>query len=272
MSNVIITPSDMYSTPNFARDQYPLIVPGFGYGGQGFAQPNNIADLKVWYKASDFDSYGNGVEVVSWADLSGNGYNCFARGAAGDRATVSRNSINGTMTSVSNGSSKKGLLSGLNTAFLTSKITWTTFQVVKPTFTGATNGWFTMFVTGNVTETRWEQESLTGLLQLTYGNVAAYQNAGGLYQSQWNYFVMVNTAGVITTYLNGNTTAGVWLQTPSVTGPTSNPTDILIADGTNTGPITFTGSIAEAGVYNRALTIAEIALLTNYMRTRYGLA
>jgi hypothetical protein len=248
---MIITTSDMY-----------------GYDGTNPAQvptPMALPNLVAWYKASDFDKEVDGSEIAYWKN---SGYcpqvdmTLYAIGNSGNRPTVSRNSINSTMTSITNGSSKRGLITGTGVAFLASKTTWTWFGVVMFTSRAAENNVMALSVAAS--EARMDLTT-AGQLQLTYGNVGAYSSISCPSLNDWHFIVITNTSDTEVAYLDG--VAGTWHSTPGT--PQFLFTNFTMCEGNSL--VFFTGSIAEGGIYDRALSASELTMLFNYFKQRYGL-
>lgn len=258
----MIIPPDMYGFDG--ERPYPYIY-GLDYG---IFTPLSLGNLIAWYKASDFDSVLNGTDVQRWNN-SGvapptlpNNLLLTAVGAAGARPTVARNSINTTMTSVANNNGR-GLTTNVATTYLTSKSTWTWFGVVKFTSRAAENEF--MGLTTGVSELRLGITS-NGLWTLVYGNVIAAISTAGPSLNDWHYVVVINNADTETLYSDGQA-AATWLITPTI--PAANPVDIGVCEAV--GALKHTGSIAEVGLIDRAISTAELALLHAYFQTRYAL-
>lgn len=257
----MIIPPDMYGLDG--ERPYPNVY-GLDYG---IVTPLSLGSLIAWYKASDFDSALNGAEVTIWKNsgVSNNNLNNLlltAAGAVGNRPTVARNSINTTMTSVAN-TGLRGLVTTGAATYLTSKSTWTWFGVVKFTSRAAENEF--MGLTTGVSELRLGITS-NGLWTLVYGNVIAGISAAGPSLNDWHYVVVTNSADTETLYSDGQA-ASTWLVTPTI--PATNPTDIGVCEAVSA--LKHTGSIAEVGLFDRAISTAELALLHTYFQTRYAL-
>lgn len=258
----MIIPPDMYGLDG--ERPYPYVY-GLDYG---IVTPQSLGNLIAWYKASDFDLVLNGAEVTIWKN-SGmapatlpNNLLLTAAGAIGNRPTVARNSINTTMTSVAN-TGNRGLVSNVATTYLTSKSSWTWFGVVKFTSRAAENEF--MGLTIGVSELRLGITS-NGLWTLVYGNVLAGISSAGPSLNDWHYVVVINNADTETLYSDGQA-ASTWLVTPTI--PAANPTDIGVCEAVSA--LKHTGSIAEVGLFDRAISAGELALLHAYFQTRYAL-
>ncbi len=233
------------------------------------AGPPNYANLIAWYLASDFDMMPHGSEVMGMSDHSPNPLwmELFAIGTtSGTRPTVARNSINSYMTSIAFAATR-GLRSNQGANILTSKTVWTAFLVVKPT-TRATEQLFLNFYHISNEMRIAESTATSGLFQTVYGNIANYPNTAMVSLNSWHYITLVNNSGTVTFNLDG----ALSLAYPTNPGtPASIPTDIQVGENFN-NIITFTGNLAEFGVYDRALASDEITGLHQYFQQRYGLA
>lgn len=258
----MIIPTEMYGWQS--ERPYPSMY-SLNYG---IVSPITLGNLVAWYKASDFDSFTHGSEVLVWnnsgsSSVLGN-LRLTPAGAAGNRPTVSRNSINTNMTSVANANTR-GLASTSGTTFLTAKGTWTWFGVVKFTSRAAENNF--MALQAGVNEIRLGITT-NGIWTLVYANVIAGTNQAGPSLNDWHYIVVVDSSDTETLYMDGQA-ATPWLVTPTL--PNANPTDIAIGEATS-GTTKLTGNIAECGVFDRALAANELTLLFAYFQNRYGLA
>lgn len=85
-----------------------------------------------------------------------------------------------------------------------------------------------------------------------------------LRDNQWHYVVTVNTPTSIETYVDGilqNTMTGTWIAT-------TNTDSLYIGNRDSNGTTTFSGTIDEVRLYNRALTQEEITKLYQVTSTK----
>lgn len=233
------------------------------------ADPLTIPDLVQWHKASDFDNIADGTEVTMWLDHSSLGRHANAIGGAGNRQTVSRNSINGSMTTIG-GTAKRGFntsLGSIDGAALTSKNIWTFFAVVSFSSLNAASENNCMGFNNTVGPVRMGINNTgPGDLNLVYPNIGGFRSTTALTVTTFHYIIFENDNDTEALYLDGST-----LTFASAPGTVSGnaPRNIFLLDDGNTGP--FRGLCAEIGVYNRAITSAERSTLYTYFQQRYKL-
>lgn len=227
--------------------------------------PDQITQLKAWFKASDYDAVTNGTELsAAWTDASGNGNSAALDGSSGNRPTVARNVINTSMTAVAS-AAKAGL--SKSPFSLSSNTTWTVFAVVNFTATPGTENNFFGWNDGLGSGMRMGTNS-TNKFSLTYPNVGNYATTGNVSINTWHYIVVRNTADNEQVYLDG--TLMTWASQPGTQSGTTSSFKIL--EGYNNASYLFQGQVAEIAIYNSAVSDADRASgLEAYARTRYGL-
>jgi hypothetical protein len=222
--------------------------------------PKIITDgLVLCLDAANHKSYpGSGT---SWFDLSGN--------------NNSGSLVNGTSYSTNNngimsfdGSNDHVLIGRSNTNNITgNQITFgawvfptvsNKYQLILVKSLGATRQ-YGMFLSGNGTSQIYR--TLTGVVG--EGDVALSTNWG---VNAWNYILLVYNGSTIKIYLNANE---VFSQNATGNITTTN-TDVYIG-GDPAEPYFLSGNIANAVIYNRALSAQEISQNFNTQRSRFGL-
>ena len=224
-------------------------------------KPIVTSGLVLCLDAANRKSYpGSGT---TWTDLSGNGIT----------GTLTNMEIPGDYTST-NG----GILTfdGTNeyVAANTSLINRTSGQEItvscwiKPSRTSGQYGTICGNVFGNFVTYNWL------LYQHTDNGAISFHSGNNQYKSSYiptiNVWVnathTVTSSGVSTLYVNG-------VSTQTFTGFTYGGTPGILGIGAVDGGFTpFQGDIAQASIYNRALTATEIAQNYNALKGRYGLS
>ncbi len=228
------------------------------------SDPSGIASLRGWFKASDYDAVADATELsAAWTDSSGFA-NATLVGATGNRPTVSRNSINTTMTSIAS-AAKPGLTRGSFT--LSDNNSWTVFMVVNFTATPATESNVFAFNNGVSSGLRMGLAP-ANKFRLVYPNVGNFDTTGTVAINTWHYLVIRNTSGNEQVYLNGTLMA--WVSQPGTQSGTTSAFNIL--QGYDVGGYYFQGKVAEIAVFNAAVSDADrTTKLEAYAQARYGL-
>lgn len=232
--------------------------------GASATAPNEIANLKAWFKASDFDALADGTEVTSWTDLTSGAPNTVtATGAAANRPVVRRNAINTSMTALEvankNGFSK-------STGFsLTSTANWTVFAVLKFTAEATTENGFFAFNDGNGSGMRLGRVP-SAKISIVFPNVGNYLTTETHTLNVWHYIVILNTGTARQVFVDG-------VQQTITAGAQSGTTSgIKIMEGPNLGGSLMRGQAAEYAIFNGTVSGADRQSgLEAYARTRYGL-
>lgn len=233
-------------------------------GGSSVTAPNQIANLKAWFKASDFDATTDGTEVTSWTDLTSGAPNTVtATGAATNRPVVRRNAINTSMTALEvankNGFAKS---SGFT---LTSTANWTVFAVLKFTAEATTENDFFAFNDGNGSGMRLGRTP-AAKVTIIFPNVGNYLTTETHTLNVWHYIVILNGGSGRQVFMDGTQQT---ITTGSQSGTTSG---IKLMEGASLAGDLMRGQAAEYVIYNGTVSTGDRQSgLEAYARTRYGL-
>jgi hypothetical protein len=252
-----------------------VILGNVGLGGVG-----NSTNNKLWLRANDL-SLANGAAVSAWNDVSGNGLSA-TNGTAAERPTFITPSVNGLPSISFDGTTDNlslGAPAGLN--FIPGTDSWSFFIA----FNSPTNGANAATQTPNQgtllskawTTTRNYQYQID---DITAGNSAFTSYIGGTLNSGT---VVCNTgAWFISSHTNNTTTKSSWTNEGSNfaaaaigTGADAT-TEVLIGARRDTGPANgtegfwYTGNIAEIGMYNKVVNLAQRIIISNYLAAKYA--
>ncbi len=230
--------------------------------------PSSISNLVGWFKASDFDSTADGTEVAQWYDHSGLTRGATTIGSVGSRCTVSRNSINGNMTTIRGATSKRGLQTRINSGGipLTTIATYSWFAVVSFSTLAASENNCLGIKNNNLVIRFGINSTGPGDFNTVYPNVGNFRSTTAL-TTAFCYIFFVSSANTETVYLNNSALS--WLSQPGSPSGDS-PQDLFLLDDGNTSA--FQGNCAEIGFYDKALSAGERTTLQTYCQQRYGLA
>ena len=223
--------------------------------------PTNIAGLQLWLDANDASTLfqdaakttlaGNGDVVGAWADKSGQG-NDATQATTSNKPKVSAAAIGGLNAVLGDATDD---VMGISVGPLTNE---TIFAVVKRTITNVSG---VVIAAGNPYK----------LVFGTAGNVVRFSYNG--------LFNEVNSGFV---ELNGNIYRHIYDGTANKLSVNNGAEAILVvASGGHTfttifsqtagGGLTLQGSIGELLVYNSGLSIANVALVENYLSNKWSI-
>ena len=203
-----------------------------------------------------YSSYsGSGT---TWSDISGNANNATLTAAP----TYSQTSAAGYGSFAFNGSTQYVTSAGLTIPTNFTHEVWLKSQNGVVISENGASGYHLS-----------NMEVVAGVMKVGYwnGSVASSINLSTLTAGNWYHVVMTFTSpSSLVGYING-------AQSNTGTITKSNPTSGLFyyyahSDTTNFGSgAYFSGSIAKAAFYNRALTASEVSQNFNYGRGRFGI-
>ena len=225
--------------------------------------PTDIADLQVWLDAEDETTitFGTGIEVLEWADKSGNGYvfdDAFNSGIGPDRVA---GGLNGKHVIHYDNSGGDERLVSQDAALLATTQPYTFFVVCQWDNT-PTSGFATV----------WESDGGPYMGRRNDGSYPLYTDAGGSPSYPTNTFAVSNaTPYIITIQYNdaGNDSLGRRDGVEQFSGISLGGADIgtLVYAGSGLGQ--EDGFIAEFIIYDRALTATEILDVERYLRHKW---
>jgi hypothetical protein len=230
--------------------------------------PTDLANLSIWFDASDASSftYSSGVVVSQWNDKSGN-----ARHAsqANTGFQPSRNgTVNGLTTVVFDGTSDRFTIANQTT--ITTGTAWSVFAVVKPSSLSGAR----LII---------DADSSPRVAQFlrTNGTAAesiAFNTGGSAFNDGAGATLSTGTAYQITSVCTG-TAIEAWVDNSSngstaVTGTvrtTSGLTAAELGNGAG-GSAWWAGDICEVILYDRALNSTDRQTVQSYLKNKWGTA
>jgi suppressor of ftsI len=233
---------------------------------QAVFTPKQIADMSVWYDASNVANLSRfGANVAAWKDVSGNGYG-LAQAATASEPTFTASGINRLGSIVFNG--HQYLLSGaaLSARFFNAS---TTFVVAQPS-------------KGNLSTLLWSGDfNANPRWQFYFGSATAADfglNSTSKGQLSANIGVDVpalwTLAGSVASKAQFLRKNGNVLATGAGAGASASGSYPLavgaMAEGGHVSQA-FTGEIGELVSFNRYLTSAESAEMEGYLACKWGL-
>lgn len=194
---------------------------------------------------------------TAWLDISSVGYNLTLQAAPTYNATNGSFAFNGSTqyAAQTSGVTTYGVAGGLTVlAFVNPTAVNVANAVIAHESTTATNDGWRMVLRG------------TGFLGFTLGNVADYTSAtAAILANVWQHVAITTLSTTLTYFVNGN-------QYDSATIGAMGGTPATWQVGRDQGgiPEWMSGSINNASVYNRVLSVTEIQQHFNAYRGRYG--
>lgn len=249
----------------------------------------NSNQLSISYSAASITPVANTGSMFQWDDISGNGNH--ARSAFGTAPTRQDNQINGkTVVRFNNGS----LLASLNTA-LAGKREMTAFAVIKPTFSGGSNG---RVVSGMSAAGSSDTSNGNSILpMLRFGSGTGFSSSYDNNTDKANVTCSpncTNTPTLVSSLFNIDTNSDKMVATLKVNGSSQSNTlsgidpgspppkytysiDQLYLGGARSGAGAlaggyFNGDYAEIVVYDHALSCHEVEDLEEYFRAKWAIA
>jgi len=235
----------------------PSSHPYFSSCPIGFT-PTSLANLSVWYDASDSTAVTTvtNVGVTHWNDKSGNSVNLAASNQPTYWSTFTNNSINGLSALVFNGGQYLYAASGFPTSS-----NYTVAAVARFSASN-TNNIFSSYASSGTAHAFYGNGGTTPSIWQT-GNVASGPSTGTA------AFLAVGTSqtgtGLVSVYVNGGSATSGTAAHPTVT-------DASIEVGADGGAGSFlSGDVAEAMVYHSVLSTAERQFVEGYLACKWGL-
>lgn len=224
--------------------------------------PATLAGIKLWLKADAITGLTDGQAVSSWIDSSGNGFNA-TQGNGSYQPIYKTNIKNGLPVVRFDGNDDflatvNGAISDITNEITVFAITATSVRV-NFTFVGVSDDGANRIGT----HTPWTD----GTLYWDFGNL----NGGGRCSGAWG-----GTNGVFYqwTYLAGGNNMKVKKNKVELlnlgSSSSYNASGKTLQIGGTSGAF-MQGDIAELIFYKRRLTIDEIALVENYLSTKYNI-
>ncbi len=250
---------------------------GFGAGfSSGATGIRTISGLQLWYESDYGGNILDGSSISQWTDRSGSGFNAY-QPTSGAQASIASGVLNGYDVASFDGATDFYPLSGLSLNMLKGVGGATISVVIKSSV--ATAGSINVFtITNNTTGTRF-----TLMRNGAKWQVAARQDDAGsatvlaatnsLSTSTWYSLIMsADFATDTLTLVQNNDTvqqsAGGWTGANICSNTTSG--FITFGAANQTPQLLFSGQIAFVGIWNKALTSNERAIV-RARHNRYGL-
>ena len=249
---------------------------GFNTSSQIFKTPEDISDLKLWYRASDLILNDNDL-VQTWYDFSGNDFDAIQNTSA-NRPTYRTDQINGKPALVFDGVSDKLDLSGAALGILRNVSGVTVFLIAKySTGTASSQNSLTISTgTSNANprirllKNTSEKFSVVGRRLDDNANLSVtstLDNVGNfiIHSSRINFQNTLQQQ-----FLNGiKYGERTNFQT---SGNTSDTDSVAIAIGhSGASSLFLVGSLSEVIVYNRSLNDSELFQIHSYLKKEYNL-
>ena len=134
------------------------------------------------------------------------------------------------------------------------------------TFANSGGGSYPTLIAKNAGNYRWFLQNTSFDLHSRFSGLSDLVTNTTFSTGQWYYVVLTKDSGGFTWYVNG-----VFDKEDSQTGAMStNGDDYVIGNWSAGGARAFQGQIANARIYNRALTYAEIQQNYNSFKARFG--
>lgn len=224
------------------------------------ATPGDIAGLQGWFKGSEFDSTTDGTEVTTWTDQGPATRNVTAAGLASNRPTVARNAINTSMTAV-HCNDKVGLQSPTTYPGGTAITLLIVFKFPSNPVTARTD----FFSTNGGT---WLLGINTnGRLHIHHDSVGEYEINAAVSANVWHYLTLTASGSVVTNAFI-DAAAVTWANVGFGTTPTFQSSNYLRVVY---GQSNWIGWVAEAAIYDVALSTPDRQALEAYAASRFGL-
>ena len=222
-------------------------------------------NLVLCLDAGNSKSYpGSGT---AWTDLSGNGNTGTLQGAGYNSANGGSISFDGTDDSVNISPTNFNLSEfSINIWFKSSSVSSDYLRLIhKADTTGSTKGFL---IANSQTDGK-----LVFVYQPNYTTGEVLKRSTSLISNNiwYNVNMIYNSSSEIKIYFNGVENVGETSTSPDVewVSNTGNFLSIGNRAGGNESP--YNGNIAQASVYNRALTATEVSQNFNALRSRYGI-
>lgn len=228
-------------------------------GGEEAPTPPTTNDLLLWLVAEDL-ALANNDPVSSWVDRSANAWD-MTQGNPAERPIFKTNRINGYPTVASDGDSDKLIyFGGPITSTNDNWCMWGVFNRNR-----ATSGPGIVFASGsNSGYTLAMNTASSGDQGALYGAVAWFHGTSASTSGVFEAWIMARRSGTMKLWIGGGTH-----KLSTGTAPNSASTGPQLF--TDSGLTTSDGETPECGIYERALTDAEIDELGTYMTDKYAL-
>ena len=225
-------------------------------GGAAAFTPASIAGLRIWQDAAQITGLNDGDTVSSWSDSSGNGLALTQ--ATGTKQPLYKTGIFGSQPAV--------LFDGVDDELV----------IASHSFS-MTAG--TLFVVYKATATSY------GVVRVNNDTAGSWWRFGGDGDGYWGIFYTSRIAGYPASMPGSNVAASVIdVSTPTVkevfvngVSKGTRSVGFNTPDRVNMGGIVAVGTprmdgyVAEWGMYDSALTGANLTALQNYLAAKYGL-
>lgn len=222
--------------------------------------PSTVAGLIGWWKA-DALALSDGTAVATWTDSSAAGNN-LTQATPANQPTYKTGIVNGKPIVRFDG------LASFMRATFTQGPAYSLFAVAKSTSAAA--GPFQILNADDVGSHRiFQFEYNTGnLVMVTFTNVTNYAPSQAATFTNWNYLSGVNDGSNAQVFVGGVGGSSV----PETGTPNSGAGLFTIGADSTGGPNGFfPGDIAEALMYNNAVTPTNRGKIENYLKAKYGL-
>jgi hypothetical protein len=208
---------------------------------------------------------------TAWTDLSGIGNNgTLVNGPAYISENGGSLQFNGTTKYVNCGTSNSlNFTSSFSVSFWMKSIIGSGFGYFISRWTYSTGNYRQWSFDNRLTESTFSANRISFSISGngTDAGTTIIGLADALYSNRWHNICGTWNGSIMILYVDGVLVAGPTTKTSMVSTP-NQPTYIGAGDS---GGFTMNGLMAQASVYNRALTAAEISQNFNALRGRYGI-
>lgn len=231
-------------------------------GGGGFNDPTDLANLKMWWDASDAASFSlSGSSVTQWNDKSGNARHLVPRSAQPAR-TGSKNGLTTVVftndpirvaaTNMITGTTMTLLMVVLNDAG-----PWG--RVISMGPTGGANDYGTSGAVAINTE-------ISGGWPNGYSNGSQLAVPGSDYKTVWIAMAYIFGGGNVSLYVNGNLE-----DTTTWSGSPWDIDQLEMGGSFNNGDYNSDMEMAECVIYSDVKSGSDLTDVTDYLMTKWGI-
>jgi hypothetical protein len=273
---------DVFVITTDGTDMFAVPTYGHQTNAHNFL-PTSLSLLKLWFDGADSSSMTlSGSSVSQWNDKSGNSFNA-TQSTGANQPTLVTNVLNGKSTVRFNGSTS--YLSFGTSQIFDDTLGFTLVVVFKCTATGFGR---TIFE-ANAGNSRWLR-NVAAIGDSSYGDLSVSANNSDVNVRTGAILSTSTFARVMSVYNgSGNTTPTNYSITKNNTAVSSyaavkDDTNVLALAGSSFVAGTankigiygdgssnpFQGDIAEILLYNRGLTSSELAMLSGYLKGKWG--
>jgi hypothetical protein len=220
-------------------------------GGSSAFSPASIAGLQLWLDASQIVGLNDGDAVGTWSDLSGNGHD-LVQATSSKRPTYRANELNGNPVVQYDGVDDYMSCAGFS---VSQPCTW--FAVVKRTG-GASQGFLVDALSGSDRQALYYVSSAWN----AWAGITLTQT--GTSGAAWKSIQAVFNSSSSSITVGGVTASGnVGVQ--NLSG------GLIVGEAVTLAGYAFGGQVAELGCYTGVLSAGNLALLQEYLNSKYGL-